>query len=449
MKEINLKDCFIILKMKKKFIIALTILFVLAVGTLNYITFSPTYKASTKVMIGEVEKPEGIEIDQRYINQKNINNYSEISKSRLVMDEVKKNLKIESNYKEIVKNIEVKILPETNFIEIEVTGNESEMVSKVANEIVTVSIKYAKDIAEINNIKVVDKASPSKEPIKSNSKTNAILGGVLGLMIGIILTFAHEGLDTTIKTPQDIKKYLDLPITGILPSVNSKLIMDEEPDSFTFESYRSLRTNIEFLNNQKEIKSMLITSPVYNVDKSIVSANIAIAIAQTQKRVLLVDGNLRKPEIHQYFALKNENGLSNILNENIDYKKVIHILEKEKNLHILTSGSNFKDSGELLTSKKMKDFIKEVNNEYDIIILNSPSLGIITDATVLSTIADGTMLVCKSGQSNINEIKMGKNILDKVDANILGVILTGLSDSEDDYYKYYKNSYLHYNENNI
>lgn len=445
MEEMDLKDCFIILNKKKKLIIGITVLSILLVGIFNYLTFSPKYEVSAKVMLNELEDFEGVDEDQSYINRTLINNYSEIIKSKIVMDEVKKNLGTELKYEEIVEKLDVEILPETNFITIKAIGENPKNLTSIVNEIAKTSIKYAKQLIHVKNIKIVDKAQLPDAPMKSKFKKNITISGIVGLALGIFLAFFLEYLNDTIRTPKDIKRYLDLPILGILPFAKKELVTKKEPKSFAAEAYKSLKTNINYLKMEKPIKSILITSPTPNEENATVVANLANSMAQGDEKILLIDCDLRKPNVHKLFDIENNCGLSNVLNEDINYKEVIKKVKNNSNLDILTSGPILSSSIELLDSKDMVSFINKASNEYDTIIINGPSLGGVSDSILLSTIVDSVLLICTSGQSKVNEFSIGNDLISNINPNILGIVLNGMNDNKDNYSKYLYDNYLYYN----
>lgn len=228
---------------------------------------------------------------------------------------------------------------------------------------------------------------------------------------------------------------------------SQRIITNENPKSPIAEAFRTLRTNIQFSSIDKALSSIVITSSGPGEGKSTVSVNTAMTIAQSGKKVLLVDCDLRKPKVHTFFRIHNGQGLTNILAEGIDLKEVVYEPEIENNLHILTAGPIPPNPSELLGSKRMKAFLKEAETNYHTIILDSPPVGMVTDAAVLSTIADGTILVCAVGQAEIEASKTAKSLLEKVNANILGVVLNKVPVDKSGYYRYnYYNYYSYYEE---
>lgn len=221
------------------------------------------------------------------------------------------------------------------------------------------------------------------------------------------------------------------------------ILVDINPKSLSAEAYRVLRTNIQFTNIDKTIKSIVITSPGPGEGKSTIIANLAIALAHNSKKVILIDTDLRKPNIHKLFGLDNIKGVTNVLSEDIEYVGIIQHTDIG-NLDILVSGPIPPNPSELLGSNKIKLLLNELKNEYDMVLFDSPPVCLVTDATVLSTIADGVILVCAVGQTTIENAKSAKALLSKVNANILGTVLNKTVMRVDhykkigDYYSYYE-----------
>lgn len=215
----------------------------------------------------------------------------------------------------------------------------------------------------------------------------------------------------------------------------------ENPKSPVSEAFRTLRTNIQFSSIDKPINSLVITSTGPGEGKSTVSINIAVAMAQAEKNVLLIDCDLRKPSLHRTFTFNHLNGLTNILVEDMEYTDVLYEAEEIKGLHVIGSGPIPPNPAELLGSNKMKNFVEKMKNIYDMVILDAPPIGLVTDSAVLSTIVDGTILVCAVGEADINATKRAKELLDKVNANILGIVLNKVPINQGGYYRYHYSQY--------
>lgn len=212
------------------------------------------------------------------------------------------------------------------------------------------------------------------------------------------------------------------------------LIAYEDPTSSITEQYRLIRTNIEFASVDKQIKTIVVTSPSPGDGKSMTAANLAIILAQQDKRVLLVDADLRKPSVHYTFKVDNRYGLTNLLTKQ-------NILEKSKlktsllNLDVLTSGPIPPNPAELLNSKNMELIIEELNNNFDYIIFDTPPVLAVTDAQVLANKCDGIVMVISSGKTTKKEALKTKDLLYKIKTPLLGVVLNGV-DYRNDKYKY-------------
>ncbi|HIG0359176.1 TPA: CpsD/CapB family tyrosine-protein kinase [Clostridium sporogenes] len=218
------------------------------------------------------------------------------------------------------------------------------------------------------------------------------------------------------------------------------LITVKEPKSPISEAYRTLRTNIQFSSFDEKIIVIFVTSSTPGEGKSTTSANLAITMAQNGAKTILVDCDLRKPNIHKLFNLSNTRGLSNLLIEDNGVDKVIQQSGIE-DLHILTSGLKPPNPSELLSSGKMKKFVEMSKKYYDYIILDTPSVGVVTDAQLVSQYSDGGILVTASGQVEIESAIRAKELLAKVNSKILGVVLNKVDVDSGNGYRYYNYYY--------
>lgn len=205
------------------------------------------------------------------------------------------------------------------------------------------------------------------------------------------------------------------------------------------EAFRSFRTNIQFSNIDKQIKSLVITSSIPGEGKSTIAFNLALSTAQTEKRVLLIDTDLRKPNIYSYIEIQDSVGLTNIIVQDMDYREVLHSKEDFLNLDIIISGPVPPNPSEILGSEKMKSLMDELEQEYDMIILDSPPVGLVTDAAVLSTIVDGVIMVCAASKTKREDIGKAIDSLNKVNANIIGFVINKVKNKKGSIYSSYYN----------
>lgn len=212
-------------------------------------------------------------------------------------------------------------------------------------------------------------------------------------------------------------------------------VVEKNPKSIVSEAYRTLRTNIQYSSFDKEIRAIVVTSAEAAEGKSTVSGNLALSFAQNEKKVIIVDCDLRKPSVHKNFKLSNLEGLSEVLIGKAKLEEVIQ--NRNENLDILTSGKIPPNPAEMLSSSAMTNLIEKLKEKYHMVILDSPPLQAVTDPQILSTKADGTILVVRAQRTNKEAVIEAKNLLNKVGANIIGTVLLAVENTKGKYYYYY------------
>lgn len=319
------------------------------------------------------------------------------------------------------------------------------------------------EAAKSAGVEIVDTAKPPEFPIKPRKKLNILFGMLFGLALGVGITLLIDLLDDTIKTPEELER-MALTALGTIPIVNiedirrrlkrqgkeltaqdevrleSKMITRFSPKSPISEAYRSLRTNIQFSDIDNPKRVILMTSAATKEGKSTTCVNLAITFAQTGSRVLLVDSDLRRPTLHSFFNVDKMYGLSNVLIGSLSFNDVIKRTEVE-NLDLITAGDIPPNPAEMVASERMRMFLEEARNRYDVVLLDSPPVVAVTDAAILTTRADATILVVSSGMTGRSELKRAIGLIRSVGSNVLGVILNGL-DIKKMYGTYYY--YFHY-----
>lgn len=212
-------------------------------------------------------------------------------------------------------------------------------------------------------------------------------------------------------------------------------IVEKEPKSIAAESYRTLRTNIQYSSFDKEYRVIVVTSSEPGEGKSTTSGNLALCMAQGDKKVILIDCDLRKPSLHKKFKISNLVGLSDVMIGKEDITTAIH--RYNKNLVLLTSGKIPPNPSEMLSSKAMSNLLETLKETFDYIILDTPPVQAVTDSQILSTKADGTILVIRAERTKKESVQNAVSLLKKVNANIIGTVLNGIDISRNKYYYYY------------
>ena len=213
------------------------------------------------------------------------------------------------------------------------------------------------------------------------------------------------------------------------------LVVETKPKSVIAESYRTLRTNIQYSSFDKKYKSIVITSSEQGEGKSTTAANLALSLAQGEKKVVLIDCDLRKPSIHKKFKVSNATGLSDVL---IGKELLSNTLKRHgENLLILPSGKIPPNPSEMLSSKAMSNLLEELKEDFDYIIIDTPPIQAVTDSQILSTKVDGTLLVIRAKETKRESVHNAVNLLKKVNAHIMGTVLNGVDNDSGNYYYYY------------
>lgn len=314
----------------------------------------------------------------------------------------------------------------------------------------------AQDIKE-SGIHIVSLATVPLFPYKPDHRRDIFLSLVLGMLIGIGLAFFFEYLDNTLKIPDDLKEHLGLPFLGMVPHMGrsgrtshpnpgtrAALLISRDPHSSGAESYHMVRTNLMLSSSAGPPQVLVVTSPAPREGKTVTSANLAIAMAQAGASVLLIDGDFRRPQIHQFFGGRNEQGLSSYLTGNSPLDALIRNTPIP-NLKIMTSGPIPPNPAELLSSTKLAEALAHLRKEFQAILFDSPPVAVVTDPVLLSQFADGTILVIKSGQTTREVAQMAKEQLQTANAPVLGVILNDVeAQKEGYYYRHYGRYYHHY-----
>ncbi len=300
---------------------------------------------------------------------------------------------------------------------------------------------------QTSNIRIVDRAETPRKPIRPRKKINVLLGAILGLFFGIGLAFFLEYFDNTIKSPDDVERYLGIPLLGVVKRSknisSSELVVLKSPKSVVSEALRNVRTGVLFSLIDKPSKLIMITSAVQGEGKSTIASNLACAIAQTGKKTLLVDTDFRKPRLNNIFTIDRKPGLSDFL---IGAGNLESIIKKTSapSLSLITCGTIPYNPSEILESILMEEFCETVRNEFDIVVFDTPPAMTVTDAAVLSRNMDGMIISIKSGSTVKHTVKRCIAQLTSSKCEILGAIVNYVDIVKGGYYYHYYSQYYKY-----
>jgi capsular exopolysaccharide synthesis family protein len=305
----------------------------------------------------------------------------------------------------------------------------------------------------VSNAQVVDGATIPSSSVKPAKMRNILLAMIVGIIGGVFAAFFVEYMDDTIKTPDDIEKLLTIPFLGYVPSTSKEegpIYMFSGSRANIAESYRSIRTSIMLSSTEEDpLRVLLITSTTPNEGKTTTAANLAVAMAQLGERVLLIDTDMRRHNLHKVFGLDNLIGISDMIVDHNNTSGAIRPVSAVPNLSIITGGTLAPNPSELLGSNSMRLLISKLRSQYDRIILDSPPVMVFSDGLVLSRLADGVVFVVWGGTTGRDNIKKSVQAIKGVSNRILGIVLNNIDlTSKNSYYYYhpYYNYHYYYGE---
>jgi len=311
------------------------------------------------------------------------------------------------------------------------------------------------------NIHVVDPALSPTIPVRPKKILNIAIGLMVGLILGVTLAFVQESLDNSIKSAEDVERLIATPALAVIPKARPswlrsrgdksqaengavELIILKQPTSALAESYRTLRTSILLSTAPRPPQALLVTSAQPQEGKTCTSLNLAFGLAQRGVRVLIIDADLRRPGIATALGLpENSNGLSSLLSGAHSLDEALRQFEPVPNLWVLPGGPRPPNPADLLSSPTMEKVLNELRERFEHLVLDSAPLLMVTDATILSTLVDGVVLVVESGVTPRGSVVRAHKILESAGGRILGTVLNKVDSRGDGYYGYYYRDYYH------
>ncbi|GAB3055020.1 polysaccharide biosynthesis tyrosine autokinase [Acinetobacter apis] len=336
-------------------------------------------------------------------------------------------------------NASLKRLPETQrqylqlYREVEV---KNQLYTNLLNTYQTLSVAKA---GEIGNVRIIDTAIEPVKSIKPRSLMILSLSIIIGAFLGVVLALARNLMHSGIKDTAEIEAEFDIPVYATIPRSNQQLLKDKllkkrdhvpvlalkDSDDIAVESLRSLRTAIHFALAKTANKVIMITGASPAVGKSFISSNLAAILAQSGSRILLIDGDMRRGYLHKYFSHANEEGLSEVLTEKATIQQVVKTTELD-NLHFIGRGKNPSQPSELLNTGLFEKMLETLKNEYDHIIIDTPPVLAVTDATIVSQFSDVNLLIVRFAKTDKKELELTLNRFLNSNSQIHGVVLNDI-----------------------
>lgn len=295
-------------------------------------------------------------------------------------------------------------------------------------------------------VQIVNRAEEPLGPVKPRKKWILAAGALLGLLAGLRLAFLLERAQSKVRAPADLARVAGLRTVGVMPHMSVReekkrfLACHHDPRSATAEAYRSLRTNLLLSAAKDGATVLLVTSPLEKEGKTTIATNVASALAQSQKKVLVVDADLRRPMLKNLFHIEKGKGLSSCLSDGLAADETVQPSDLA-GFSVVPAGPSADNPSELLGSPRMADFLEWARKNFDYVVLDSPPLNIVTDASVLTSLVDGVLLVVRANTTPYRALAQGRELLENAKAELVGAVLNDMTRRPGEYgygrYYYY------------
>ena len=444
----ELKDYIRIIRKRWRIIIA-AMLVVLAGAALATALSPKVYEAQTQLFVSTSGgNDSGALLQGSNFTQQRVKSYADVITTPKVLDPVIAKLGLDTTASKLGTHITATVPLDTVLIEVAVTDSSPRQAAEVAD---AVGKQFTSTVAELEavsetkpspvKISIVKTPTVPTDPISPKPTRNLALGVVLGLLLGLGLALLRDLLDTTIKGEKDCAEVTDATVIGSItfdPDAPKRpLIVQADPHSLRAEAFRTLRTNLQFVDAANHPRSIVFTSSLPGEGKTTTAANLAITMAAGGARVCVVEGDLRRPRLLEYMGMDGSLGLTNVL---IGKANLTDVLQQftDAGVYVLGAGSIPPNPSELLGSAAMIKTLHDLESRFDVVIIDAPPLLPVTDAAVLSTIAGGTVVVVGVGLVDRDHLSRSLQSLDAVKGRVLGLVLNMMPTKGAEAYYYYQ-----------
>jgi succinoglycan biosynthesis transport protein ExoP len=451
----ELGDYLRILRKRWIAILALTLIGIAAAAGATILT-TPKYQASTLVYVQVASSGSIGELVQgSSFVQSQVQSFAEVVNTPRVLDSVIRSLGMDESAAQLAESVSASVATASVNITITVTRDSPAEAAAIANAVTSTFSQVVGEItttsgsAEESQVAVstLREATVPSTPISPNTLVNIALGALIGLALGLAFAILRELLDTTIRGQRDVEAITAAPIIGGISfdasAVSKPLIVQDDPRSVRAEAFRTLRTNLQFLEVESGGKSFVITSSIPSEGKTTTAANLAIALADSGAHVVIVDGDLRRPKLASYMGLEGAVGLTDVLISRATLEDVLQPWGRSS-LVVLPAGAIPPNPSELLGSRAMAALVRTLEDDFDVVIIDLPPLLPVTDAALVSKITRGALVVVAAGRTHKGELAGAVSSLENVGASVAGVILTMLPTKGPDAYGYGRYGYGQY-----
>ena len=431
---------------KNWIIILVATLLGLALAALFTLTRTPVYQAQSTVFVSTQAGGTVAEMQQgQNFTQSRVTTYANLVTTPIVMNPVIAELDLETTAGRLAVSVSAASPLNTTLITITVEDTDALRAAEIANALAasltnaveSIETPNDSDTSPVRLTRVKD-ALPPLAPSSPNPPLNLVLGGLIGLALGIGIAVLRAVLDTRVRTPQDVELVTDAPLIGAIafdPKAKDRpLIVHADPLSPRAESFRALRTNLQFLDMGGR-SSFVVTSSVPSEGKSTTTINLAIALADAGKKVALLDTDLRKPKVAEYLGIEGGAGLTDVLIGRVRVGEVM-LPWGDRSLYVLPAGKIPPNPSELLGSAQMASLLEVLERDFDVVLCDAPPLLPVTDAAILARATSGALVIVSAGRTNRHQLSGAIDALQTVGAKVAGVVLSMVPTRGPDAYAY-------------
>lgn len=412
-----------------------------AAGVATWKQATPVYRSTSSVLLGlpgaqnPSEAVQGLQVASQVLQS-----YAQVVDSRSLALDVKQQLSLPDSVGALQGKLSAAVRPQTLFLDVSATDADPVRARSLADAATTA---FTQRIGELQKDRgpdtavtatVIDRAERGVR-ISPRPKFDVGVGLGLGLLVGLVLALVLDALDRSVKTAAQLHGLLDVPVLGIVPRIRRRAAVAPSLGNDAIgESYRALRTAVRFVNPDSPLSAFAVTSPGEGEGKTTTAANLAIALAESGEKVVLVDADLRRAGLAPALGIEGAVGLSNVI---VGAASLYDVLQNWQGLlDVLPAGTLPPNPSELLGSQRMGELIDELRDRYDVVVFDCPPALPVTDAVVLSTLLDGLVLVVRSGRTTRHMVSELRRRLETVQAPMLGCVLNATPASQlayDDY----------------
>ncbi|GAB3582506.1 tyrosine-protein kinase domain-containing protein [Calidifontibacter terrae] len=414
--------------------VAVTTLVFVALAALMTLLTPKTYQSKVEFFVSTSDASGNAQLAQgSTFTQARVKSYTQLLTAPKVLGPVAKKVGGGATAKSLATKVASSVPPDTVLIDVLVTDSKPERAQQIAAQIGSQFPGTVQDLERVSasqpspvKVTVVQDPTVNTAPVNPKPTRNIALGLVLGLLLGLGLAVLRERFDNRVRSQEDVETVTDLSVLGGIPfdsdAPNHPLIVQADPHSSRSEAFRSLRTNLQFVNAAKHPRVIVMTSSLAGEGKTTTTANLALTLAESGAKVVLIEGDLRRPRLLRYLGMEGAVGLTDVLIERAELKDVVQRFG-EHDLGVIGAGQIPPNPSELLGSEALRAVLEELKTHFDYVIIDAPPLLPVTDAAILGAICDGTVLVAASGEITGDQLETALDSLERVNATTLGIVL--------------------------